>query len=60
MKCTCTHCGEFVNQDRNLEGHNYCTTCGNIFLVPSEPKVRTWVWGVVVFLMTNWQVLRNL
>jgi hypothetical protein len=42
-----------------MEGHCYCINCGNIFPLAPESKVPTWVWGVVVFLMANWQVLRT-
>jgi len=60
MKCTCTHCGESVSQDRNVEGHNYCVHCGKLFLALPEPKVPPWVWGVVVVLLENWQIMRSL
>ena len=59
VKCTCTHCGESVSQDRNPEGQNYCIQCGNLFLVPPETQVPTWVWGVVAVLLANWQILRT-
>jgi hypothetical protein len=59
MKCTCTHCGELVSQDRNPEGHNFCINCGKLFLAPAESKVPTWVWGVVTVLIANWQILRT-
>jgi hypothetical protein len=60
VKCTSTHCGELASQDTNLEGHNDCINCENIVPVPPERKVPTWVWGVVVALLENWQILRNL
>ena len=56
----CTHCGELVRQDRNQEGQSYCIKCGRLFLVPAEARVPPWIWGVVVVLMANWQILRNL
>ncbi len=59
MNCTCTHCGKLVNQDQNLDGHNFCTSCGKLFLESANSKVPTWIWGVVVFLMANWQWLRR-
>jgi DNA-directed RNA polymerase subunit RPC12/RpoP len=58
MKCTCTQCGQLVSQDINPEGQNYCSYCGSLFLAPLERKVPTWMWGVVVVLMANWQILR--
>ena len=60
MKCTCTHCSQLVDQDVNLDGHNYCFHCGNLFLVPIERNVPTWMWGVVVVLIANWQILRTI
>ncbi len=59
MKCTCTHCGKLVHQDVNLDGHNYCVYCGNLFLVRIERKVPAWMWGVVAVLLANWQILRT-
>ncbi len=59
VKCTCTHCGELVTQDRNPEGPNYCTNCQKLFVASPEPRVPTWILGVVVFLMANWQILRT-
>ncbi len=59
MKRTCTNCGELVSQDQNLDGHNYCINCGEFYLVSAESKMPTWVWGVVVVLMLNWQILRT-
>jgi len=51
-----------VDQDRNEEGQNYCINCincGRLFLVPPETTVPTWMWGVVAFLLANWQILRT-
>ena len=59
MKCQCPRCGELVNQDRNMEGQNYCINCGKLFLMPPEPTVPTWIWGIVAFLLVNWQFLRT-
>jgi hypothetical protein len=59
MKCTCTHCGKLIYQDQNLDGQNYCTNCGKLFLASVENKVPTWIWGVVAFMITNWQWLRT-
>jgi hypothetical protein len=59
VKCTCTNCGEVLMQDVNPEGLNYCPKCRSLFLVPPEPKMPTWIWGVVVFLIANWQILRT-
>ncbi len=60
MECTCTHCGELVTQDRNTEGPNYCVHCGSTFMARARSEVPTWVWGVVVILMANWQILRTI
>ena len=59
MECTCTNCGELVSDDQNLDGRNYCINCGKFVEVPSKPKVPTWMWGVVVVLLANWQILRT-
>jgi hypothetical protein len=59
VKCICTHCGELLWQDRNPEGLNYCTNCQNLFLVPPEAKVPPWIWGIVAFLIANWQIMRT-
>ena len=60
MKCICTHCGKSISQDQNLDGQNYCTSCGKLFSASMAPIVPTWTWGVVVFIMTNCQWLRTL
>lgn len=60
MKCTCTHCGELLRQDRNLEGLNYCTHCRKLFLEPPESRVPPWILGVLVAFIANWQILRHL
>jgi hypothetical protein len=59
MKCTCTQCGQSQSLDRSPAGLNYCSNCGNLFLVFIEAKVPTWIWGVVVVLMLNWQIMRT-
>ena len=59
MKCTCPHCGELLRQDRNPEGLNFCNNCRKLFLVPPEPSVPPWIWGVVTILIANWQILRT-
>jgi DNA-directed RNA polymerase subunit RPC12/RpoP len=59
MNYACTHCGELVSQDRTLEGPNYCIRCGKTFMVAAASEVPTWIWGVVVLLMANWQILRT-
>ena len=57
MKFACTHCGELVGQDRNLEGLNYCTSCRKLFLIPPEPKVPPWILGVLFVLIVNCKLL---
>jgi hypothetical protein len=59
MKCVCTHCGESLWQDRNPEGLNYCTNCRKLFVVLAPPEVPTWMWGVVAFILVNWQIMRT-
>ena len=57
MKLACTHCGELVSQDRNLEGLNYCTNCQKLFLMPPKPRMPPWIWGVLVVLVINCKIL---
>jgi hypothetical protein len=59
MKCTCPNCGELLGQDRNPDGPNYCTACQKLFLVPAEPQMPPWIWGVVAFILANWQIMRT-
>jgi hypothetical protein len=56
----CTHCGELISQDQNLDGRIYCIHCGSFFMSQLESVVPTWVWGIVVVLMAQWQILRTI
>jgi hypothetical protein len=54
----CPYCSQRFVQDENLEGPNFCPTCGRLFQVPSVRKVPDWVFGVVVILIAHWLALR--
>ena len=60
VKCTCTHCGEVLKQDKNLDGLNFCTNCRKLFLVAPEPRVPPMILAVLAALIANWQILRHL
>jgi hypothetical protein len=57
MRCDCPHCSHVVIQARNLEGLNYCPACQRLFLVPPAPRVRPWIWGVLVVLVAYWEIV---
>jgi hypothetical protein len=57
MRCNCPHCAGRLIQTRNLDGPNYCTNCQKLFFVPAIEPVPTWVFGVLAFLVVNWQII---
>jgi len=58
MSIQCTQCRARIAQARNRDGPNFCPACRGLFY-PIEVKVPTWVFGVLVFLMGNLQVLNQ-
>jgi len=60
VTCKCPYCARLIKQDRNVEGLNYCTSCGKLFLMPPLHRVPSWVLGVLVILMGNWQLICHL
>ncbi len=58
MDCRCPQCGQLVGQVDDREGLNCCMSCRTLFVVPPQRRVPPWVWGVVVILTANWQLLR--
>jgi uncharacterized protein (DUF983 family) len=60
MNCLCPHCTRLIVQDRNVEGLNYCTHCGKLFLMPPPGKLPPWILGVLVVLTANWQMVCRL
>jgi len=57
MRCTCPNCAEVVEQDREAQGLNYCTSCRTLFYVPTTEPVPTWILGVLTFLLAKLQSL---
>ena len=53
----CPFCSQNFVQDKNPEGPNFCPTCRRLFIGQRPYKVPTWIFGVVVFLMTNWLII---
>ncbi|MEN6558072.1 MAG: hypothetical protein ABFC54_07825 [Thermoguttaceae bacterium] len=59
MHAHCPYCQGRVVQTRNQDGPNFCPQCRKLFYVPEEPRVPSWILGVLVILVANWQVLLN-
>ena len=59
MHAHCPYCQGQVVQTRNQDGPNFCPQCRKLFYVPEEPRVPSWILGVLVILVANWQVLLN-
>jgi hypothetical protein len=57
MRCNCPNCANVIVQDRNAEGLNYCTSCHELFFVPPERRVPTWIWGALTIMVVNLQRL---
>jgi hypothetical protein len=57
MRVHCPYCDERVVQARNLDGPNFCPKCRKLFYVPEEPKTPSWIQGVLVILVANWQII---
>lgn len=57
MHYQCPACLHFLIQDSNPEGLNYCPACHRLFFVPPRTMVASWVWGVLVVLVANLQIL---
>jgi hypothetical protein len=55
----CPFCSQRFVQDENPEGPNFCPACQGLFLVQRPRQVPDWVFGIVVILMANWIILRN-
>ena len=56
-RCVCPHCSESVVQVWNTEGPNFCPKCRRLFFVPLLKTMPPWIWGVVVVLIANWQLM---
>ena len=59
MKCSCTQRDESVSPDQDLEGQTPCTNSGKTPTEPAKPEVPAWMWGIVAFILVNWQIMRT-
>ena len=59
MRCHCPHCGRRFWQARNTEDAEFCRKCHRLFVAPPEAKVPTWVFGVLVILTVNCQIMAH-
>ena len=59
MRCRCPYCANRFWQTRNTEGAQFCRRCHQLFVAPPEEKTPSWVLGVVVILMANWQIISH-
>jgi hypothetical protein len=57
MQLDCPHCSAKVLQSRNHEGPNFCPACQKLFRLLPEREVPHWMFGVLVVLVGNWQVI---
>jgi hypothetical protein len=57
MRVHCPSCDERVVQAKNLDGPNFCPKCRRLFYVPEEPMMPSWILGVLVILVANWQMM---
>jgi hypothetical protein len=42
-----------------MEGQNDCNNPGKTLVMPPKPEVPTWMWGIVTFIIVQWQWLRT-
>ena len=56
MRVYCPYCTGHVAQAKNVDGPNFCPQCRKLFYVPEEIQVPSWVFGVLVVLVGNWQL----
>jgi len=59
MRFPCPHCNQYLVQNKNREGPNFCPHCGKLFYLPEEQKVPSWIYGVLVFLPANSQLMSH-
>ena len=57
MRVHCPYCNERVVQAKNSDGPNFCPECRKLFYVPEENKMPSWILGVLVILVANWQLI---
>ncbi len=57
MRARCPHCEQYTGQPVNAEGPNFCPRCQKLFYVPEDPPVPTWILGILVILVANWQIM---
>ena len=57
MSVYCPYCHERVAQAKNVDGPNFCPTCRKLFYVPEERPTPRWIWGVLLVLAGNCQLV---
>jgi hypothetical protein len=53
----CPYCNGRLIQTKNLDGPNFCPQCQKLFYAPEDPKLPSWILGVLVILVANWQIM---
>ncbi len=59
MKCTYTQCDDAANPDQNMERQDACANSEKTVAEPPKPEVPSWMWGIVAFILANWQLMRS-
>jgi hypothetical protein len=59
MRVHCPHCNAKLMQAKNTDGPNFCYSCQKLFYVPEDRPVPSWILGVLVILVVNWQNMLN-
>ena len=57
MHVECPKCKALVVQAKNRDGPNFCPNCFQLFFLPEEQKMPSWILGVLVILVANLQVV---
>lgn len=57
MSTTCPHCDASVVQARNRDGPNFCPHCQRLFEIQEDHHVPRWVYGVMMVLVCNLQII---
>jgi hypothetical protein len=60
MRCVCPNCHDLVVQSKNPDGPNFCPHCQKLFTVPPPEPTPSWIFGVLLILVTHWQILLGL
>ena len=57
MHTHCPNCEKEVVQAKNKDGPMFCPHCFHLFELPEAQKMPPWIFGVLVILTANLQIM---